>query len=78
MQNITPDNLVAYIFADCSSVLKSNIYLAAQQSWELRQKVQAFRQSTEMFYQVQLLAPRLATQTKILHYAASKQNKLAV
>lgn len=78
MQNITPDNLVAFVYADCSSVLKVKISEAAQTQWDVKQKIIALRQSVSQFYSIAPRTPRLQTQQAILQYATAKQNQMVV
>lgn len=78
MQNITPDNLVAFVYADCSSVLKVKISEAAQTQWDVKQKIKALQHAAQQFYTIAPRTPRLQTQQAILQYAAAKQNQMVV
>lgn len=78
MQNITPDNLVAFVCADTSSALNQKISKAAQTQWDVKQKIEALRQCLWQFYTMAPRKPRLQTKQAILQYAASKQNQVIV
>jgi hypothetical protein len=69
MQNFTPEELIHYLYGECSQQQAQAIESALQSDWMLQQKFTVLRESQQQLDAVPLEKPRRQAVAAILQYA---------
>lgn len=71
MTNFTPEDLLLYLYKECSPDMAASIENALQKDWTLREKLNVLSASMQRLDKV-VVAPRTEVILDVLHYAREK------
>ena len=73
MTEITPEDLVRYLYDETSGRKAETIRIALQTDWDLRESYEKLVISEQNLDNIELSSPRPETVNKILEYASKKR-----
>ena len=73
MTEITPEDLVRYLYDETSGRKAETIRIALQTDWDLRESYEKLVISEQNLDNIKLSSPRTETVNKILEYASKKR-----
>ena len=71
MTNFTPEDLLLYLYKECSPDMAASIENALQKDWTLREKLNVLSASMQRLDKV-VVSPRTEVILDVLHYAREK------
>ena len=71
MTNFTPEDLLLYLYEECSPDMAASIENALQKDWTLREKLNVLSASMQRLDKV-VVSPRTEVILDVLHYAREK------
>ncbi len=71
MTKFTPEELIQYLYAECSPQMLEAITKALEQDWTLREKLSVLKASMDRL-DTTLVAPRTEVVSNVLNYARLK------
>ena len=74
MQNFTPEDLLMYLYKECSPKQTAAIEEALQKDWTLREKLTVLKTSMQRLDKIKV-APRTEVVLNVLNYAREKSTE---
>ncbi|MFP5039555.1 hypothetical protein [Parasediminibacterium sp. JCM 36343] len=75
MQNFSQEQLIQYLYGECSPILKLAIDTAKKEDIELQQEIKTLKRAMKQINNLKLQSPSQSTIDSILQYASKTQKK---